>query len=135
MTNDTRATSPETTGPGEKASAKAGVGAPRRARGRSGVRWVRLTVGLALAGAAAALWVRSRSHTDYVVFFTPGAKVQGAVSDARGVFLAFSTLAMNPELGLTADAGSVAGYEFEEMRDMVYDSVTRKRDRWGFGVA
>lgn len=105
-----------------------------RRRRRTGARPVRAAVALLLAAGAAVLWFRSRNHTDYVVFFTPGSKVQGAASDRRGLFVAFSNLPLNPEYGLSAGGGSVPSDRFEEMRGHVYDAVERKHDRWGFGL-
>src|SRR5688500_5863158 len=77
-------------------------------------RWWPAVLSLLLCVAFAVLWFRTRSRSDYVVFFTPSGKVQGFGSDRGRLYAVFTNVSFGREQGLTAEAGSVKPEEFND---------------------
>ena len=80
-----------------------------------------------------AAWARTSKRSYYVAGFTPSGAVQGLATHRGRLMVAFSDLSFGRERGLTALSDGLVPQEFDDTFDLVYDSSTVKRERWGFG--
>ncbi len=85
-----------------------------------------------LLAAAVVSWIRGRHHTDILGVFTPSGHLQALATDRRGVLFSGTNIPFGDEKGLSADAMSLGGDDFEIVHNYVFDPANKDSHVIGF---